>query len=72
MIFVGENLQAKVAQNYIGKVWRNSGKILRTPKYLPAPTPMLFDSGHMQHERGRPDIERKYMNSNKAQWKDPE
>jgi len=28
---------------------------------------MLFYSGHLQHERERPDMERKYMNSDKAQ-----
>jgi len=31
-----------------------------------------FDSGHLQHEREKPDMERKYMNSDKAQWKEPE
>ena len=33
---------------------------------------ILFDSGHLQHERKRPDTEWKYMNSGKAQWKEPE
>ena len=33
---------------------------------------ILFDSGHLQHERERPDMERKYMNSDKAQRKEPE
>ena len=28
---------------------------------------MLFCSGHLQHERERPDMERKCMNSDKAQ-----
>jgi len=32
MIFMGENLQAKVSQKLYGQVWGNSGKILRTPK----------------------------------------
>jgi len=32
----------------------------------------LFYSGHLQHERERPDMERKYMNSDKAQRKEPE
>jgi len=31
-----------------------------------------FYSGHLQHERERPDMERKYMNSFKAQRKEPE
>ena len=36
------------------------------------PTP-LFIALHtcLQHERERPDMERKYMNSDNAQWKDP-
>ena len=33
---------------------------------------ILFYSGHLQHERERPDMERKYMNSDKAQRKEPE
>ena len=32
----------------------------------------MFYSGHLQHERKRPDIERKSMNSDKAQWKESE
>jgi len=32
MIFVGENLETKVAQKLFGQVWGNPGKILRTPK----------------------------------------
>jgi len=31
----------------------------------------IFYSGHLQHERERPDIERKYMNGDKAQRKSP-
>jgi len=31
-----------------------------------------FASGHLQHERYRPGMERKYMNSDKAQRKEPE
>jgi len=35
--------------------------------------PHLFIALHtcLQHERERPDMERKYMNSDNAQWKDP-
>ena len=33
MIFVGENLQAKVAQKLFGQVWGNSGKILHPRPY---------------------------------------
>jgi len=33
---------------------------------------IFFDSGHLQHERERPDMERKYMNTDKGQWKEPE
>jgi len=33
---------------------------------------MLFYSGHLQHERERPDMERKYMNSDNAQREEPE
>jgi len=33
---------------------------------------ILFYSGHLQQERERADMERKYMNSDKAQWKEPE
>jgi len=32
---------------------------------------MLFYSGRLQHERERPDMERKYMNSDKVQRKEP-
>jgi len=32
---------------------------------------MDFDSGHLQHECERSDMERKYLNSNKAQRIDP-
>jgi len=31
----------------------------------------VFDSGHLQHECERPDMERKYLNNNKAQRIDP-
>jgi len=41
MIFVGENLWAKIAQKLFGRVWGYLRKILRTPKNLPAPTPMM-------------------------------
>ena len=41
MIFVGENLQANVAQKLFYPVWGIRGKILHTPKDLPAPTPMV-------------------------------
>jgi len=40
MIFVGENLQAKVAQKLFGQVWGNSRKILH-PRNLPASIPMM-------------------------------
>jgi len=33
---------------------------------------ILFYSGNLQHERERADVERKYMNSDKAQIKEPE
>jgi len=33
---------------------------------------ILFYSGHLQHDRERPDMERKYMNSDKSQRKEPE
>ena len=33
---------------------------------------ILFYSGHLQHERERPDMERKYMNSDNAQRKETE
>jgi len=42
IFFVGENLWATGAQKLFGQVWGNSGKILRTPKNLPAPTPKLY------------------------------
>jgi len=32
---------------------------------------ILFYSGHLQHERERPDMERKYKKSDKAQRKIP-
>jgi len=40
MFIVGEHLWAKGAQKLFGNVWGNSGKILRTPKNLPAPATM--------------------------------
>ena len=33
---------------------------------------ILFHSSHLQRERERPDMERKYMNSDKVQTKEPE
>jgi len=33
---------------------------------------ILFYLGHLQNERERPDMERKHMNSDKAQRKEPE
>jgi len=33
---------------------------------------MFYNSRYPQHERERPDMERKYMNSDKAQRKGPE
>jgi len=33
---------------------------------------IFLDSDHLQHERERPDMKRKYMNSDKAQRKEPE
>jgi len=33
---------------------------------------ILFDSDHLQHERERPDMERKYMNSDTGQSRKPE
>jgi len=33
---------------------------------------IFFHSGYLQHERERPDMERKYMNSDKAQVTEPE
>jgi len=32
---------------------------------------IVFDLGHLQHECERPDVERKYLNNNKAQPIDP-
>jgi len=33
---------------------------------------ILFYSGHLQHERKRPGMERKYLNSDKVQKKETE
>jgi len=33
---------------------------------------ILFYSGHLPHEHERPDMVRKHVNTDKAQWKDPE
>jgi len=33
---------------------------------------ILSASSYLQPERERPNMERKYMNSDKAQWKEPE
>jgi len=32
---------------------------------------LVFDSGNLQHECERSDMERKYLNSDQAQWIDP-
>jgi len=40
-------------------------RVGRTPTLLTT----CFDSGHLQHKRERPDMEWKYMNSDKATWK---
>jgi len=32
---------------------------------------IVFDLGHLQHECESADMERKYLNSDKAQWIDP-
>ena len=39
-VLCGRKLWAKGAQKLFGKAWGNSGKNLRLPKNLPAPTPM--------------------------------
>jgi len=44
-----------------------ANKIERTPA-----TNDIFYSGNLQHERERPDMERKCMNTDKAQRKEPE
>jgi len=44
-----------------------ANEVLRTPT-----TNDIVLSGHLQHERERPDMERKYMNSDKAQRKEPD
>ena len=41
IIFVGEHFLAKVAQNFSGKFREIRAKILRNPKNLPAPKPMM-------------------------------
>ena len=49
---------------WVKREWKKSReRLLRT---------ILFYSGHLQHERERPDMERKYMNSDKVQRKEPE
>jgi len=41
MIFEGKNCRQSRPKLF-GQVWENSGKILRSPKNLPAPTPMVL------------------------------
>jgi len=41
----------------------------RTKSREPLLRTVFFDSGHLQHERERSDVERKYINSDKAKWK---
>jgi len=41
MICVGGNTQRIVARKLLGKFWKIRAKIFRTPKNMPAPTPML-------------------------------
>jgi len=43
-----------------------ANKVEKTPS-----TNYIFYSGPLQHERERPDMERKYMNSDKAERKEP-
>jgi len=38
-------LEVMFLQLFFGKVWGNLGKILRTPKNLPAPAPMFKAMG---------------------------
>jgi len=47
------------------KAWVN--EVERTPT-----TNDFFYLGDLQRGRERPDMERKYMNTHKAQWKEPE
>jgi len=42
MLFVGKNLWANSTQNLFGKFGEYRAKILRTPKNLPAPIPMVL------------------------------
>jgi len=46
-----------------GKRTKSIERLLRT---------ILFCSGHLQHKRERPDMKRKYINSDKVQRKKPE
>jgi len=45
MVFVGENLQAKVIQKLLGKFGEIWVKIHRTPENLRTPTPMVATLG---------------------------
>jgi len=44
-----------------------ANEVVRTPT-----TNDIVNSGHLKHERERPDMERKYMNGDTAQRKKPE
>jgi len=48
MIFVGEYLQVKSHQNAPGKFGKIQAKILRTPKNLPVPKPLMVAIGSEQ------------------------
>jgi len=55
--------------NYVGQLgfqWMNPSKARANELND------MFYSGHLQHERKRPDMERKYVNSDKARRKEPE
>ena len=49
MIFEGKKFAGKVAQNFSGKFGKIWAKILRTPKNLLAPTPMVLTMQLPQH-----------------------
>jgi len=42
---------------------QSASEVERTPTAIDS---LLFYSGHKQHERERPDMEQKYMNSDKV------
>ena len=57
-------LVARAARTLMDEPEQSASEVERTPTAIDS---LLFYSGHKQHERERPDMEQKYMKSDKVQ-----